>query len=102
MQSRTQPKEGWIPNGLANSYHTPINPTTTPPPIAVTMRQQYLNAYGLAGPRRYDNEHWAKEGVLMINACLTCPDNLTYKKSYWLGYENEWWYLTYQTMFALN
>lgn len=57
--------------GQAHGLCFSVKPGVRPPPSLVNIYKELQTDLGLAPPRHGCLEHWAKQGVLMLNAVLT-------------------------------
>lgn len=83
-------------DGLALSCS---NPSGSVPKVCSNLRTRYKKELGIVGPNRYNLDHWAREGVLLMNACLTCRIGEERQREH---LDRGWAYLTYQTIVILD
>ncbi|PWH87077.1 uracil-DNA glycosylase [Brumimicrobium oceani] len=58
-------------NGQANGLCFSVNRDVTPPPSLINIFKELNQDLGIAFPNNGDLSHWAKQGVLLLNATLT-------------------------------
>ena len=61
--------------GQAHGLCFSVKPGTPPPPSLVNIYKELKSDLGSAPPRHGFLEHWAKQGVLMLNSVLTVEAN---------------------------
>ncbi len=57
--------------GQAHGLCFSVRPGVSPPPSLINIYKEMQSDLGLAPPRHGTLEHWARQGVLMLNAVLT-------------------------------
>jgi uracil-DNA glycosylase len=57
--------------GQAHGLCFSVQPGVAPPPSLVNIHKELAQDLGCAAPRHGNLEHWARQGVLLLNAVLT-------------------------------